>query len=419
MTAFTIGLVSVCPASTGFGQPSAEVKRLNADDGETGDLFGVSVSMSGDRAIVGARGDNDHGERSGAAYVFERDGNGTWNEVVKLIANDGADGDEFGISVSISGDWALVGARGDDDNGERTGAAYVFERDDSGTWSEVAKLTASDGETSARFGASVSIAIDRAVVGAMGDNDYTGAAYVFERDASDTWNEVARLADVEGVEGDVFGCSVSVSGNRVLIGAEGDEQLAQRSGSPNVFERVGGSAFVFERESSGAWSQVAKLSAGDIADFDRFGFSVSISGDRALVGAPDVRISPLDDVSGGAAYLFERDTDGNWIKVQKFTASDGAPDDAFGVSVSIFGEYAVVGARKDDNCRGSAYVFEGVSDGTWNEVMKLSANDGSESELFGFSVSISDERVLVGSVWGDGNSRDSGSAYLFEPALSP
>jgi hypothetical protein len=163
--------------------PGTEVAKLLASDGAADDEFGESVAISGDYAIVGAYRDDDNGTDSGSAYVFERDGSGNWAEVTKLLASDGAADDDFGESVAISGDYAIVGAPIDDDNGTDSGSAYVFERDGTGNWTEVAKLLASDGATSDYFGTSVAISGDYAIVGAYLDDDNgtdSGSAYIFE-----------------------------------------------------------------------------------------------------------------------------------------------------------------------------------------------------------------------------------------------
>jgi hypothetical protein len=172
--------------------PFIETKKLTAGDGTAEDYFGSSVSISGNTAIVGAPGDDDNGTESGSAYIFSRNQGGTdnWGEVQKLLASDGAAGDYFGWSLSISGNMAIVGAPIDDDNGGDSGSAYIFSRNQGGTdnWGEVQKLLASDGAAYDYFGHSVSISGNTAIVGAVGDDDngdYSGSAYIF----SDVFND--------------------------------------------------------------------------------------------------------------------------------------------------------------------------------------------------------------------------------------
>jgi hypothetical protein len=248
--------------------------KLTASDGAAGDYFGWSVSISGDYAVVGASFDDDKGASSGSAYIFKRDGT-TWSQQAKLTASDGAAGDMFGCSVSISGDYAVVGAYYDGDKGYASGSAYIFKRD-STTWSQQAKLTASDGAAEDFFGCSVSISGDYAVVGAYYNDDNgtdSGSAYIFKRDGT-TWSQQAKLTASDGAAGDGFGWSVSISGDYAFIGANLDDDKGDASGSAYIFKRDGTT-----------WSQQAKLTAYDGAAGDVFGCSVSISGDYAIVGA--------------------------------------------------------------------------------------------------------------------------------------
>ena len=159
---------------------AAEVK-LTPSDGAVWDCFGYSVSISGEYAIVGAHYDNDKGNNSGSAYIFKRDGTG-WTEQAKVTASDGAAYDEFGRSIAISGDCAIVGAYYDDDNGSNSGSAYIFKRDNS-SWSEQAKIIANDGAVDDHFGCSVAISGDYAIVGVHCDDDNgneSGSAYIYD-----------------------------------------------------------------------------------------------------------------------------------------------------------------------------------------------------------------------------------------------
>jgi hypothetical protein len=202
------------------------------------DFFGNSVSISGDTAVVGAYEDDDDGWSSGSAYVFVRDvTTGTWTEQAKLTASDAAGGDKFGYSVSVSGDTVLIGAYWDDDAGFQSGSAYVFVRSGS-TWTEQAKLTASDGAAGDYFGDSVSVSGDTALIGAYRDDyagTYSGSAYVFVRSGS-TWTQQAKLTASDGAAWAYFGHSVSVSGDTALIGAAWDSDAGGNSGSAYMYD---------------------------------------------------------------------------------------------------------------------------------------------------------------------------------------
>ena len=300
----------------------------------------------------------------GSAYVFERDAGGpaVWSEVKKLLASDGQAGDIFGTSVAIWGNTVVVGAPwGKSADGKRAGAAYVFERDAGGpgAWGEVAKLSASDGEDTDKFGWSAAVYKDTAVVGAL-DSDLTGdpevfstgAAYVFERDAGGPggWVEVAKLHAADPGTYDQFGVSVGVLGDTMVVGANNDDH----PGDPN--DPYVGSAHVFERDPEGGqWSQTAKLIASDGSENDTFGSSVALGANAVVVGANN------DDA--GSAYVFVRNQGGAgaWGEAVKLIPGDGASGDWFGSSVALVDHEVLVGASRDDhaggNGAGSAYVF--------------------------------------------------------------
>jgi len=362
--------------------------KLTASDGAYGDDFGSTVSIDGDTAVIGAYGD---GPWSGSAYVYVRS-NGVWSEQQKLTASDGAANDYFGMSVSIEGDTAVIGAYGDDDY---TGSAYVYVRSN-GVWSEQQKLTASDGAEHDEFGISVSIGGDTVVIGGVGDDDnglISGSAYVYVR-SNGVWSEQQKLTASYTVSGDLFGISVSIDGDTAVIGAWGNDDNGSNSGSAYVYVR-----------SNGVWTEQQKLTASDGATGDRFGYSVSIDGDTAVIGA---RYDDDNDSNSGSAYVYVR-SNGVWSELQKLTASDGAAEDRFGYSVSIDGDTAVIGAYGDDGYTGSAYVYA-RSNGVWSELQKLTASDGAAEDHFGWSVAIDGDTVVIGA-WVDDDY--SGSAYVF------
>ena len=320
-----------------------EAQKLMASDTELPNEFGHSVSLSGDRALVGAYRDNAPALDSGAAYVFERQLDGVWIESQKLTAAGGEAFDYFGYAVSIAGDHAVVGAPFDDDLGPLTGSAYVFERQPGGSWTQVQKLIASNASAGARFGHSAAVAGDRAVVGAL----LGGAAYVFERQPGGSWVEVAVLTAADAGAQDHLGGSVAVGLDRALVGAPGGDGVAVDAGA----------AYAFEPQQGGGWTQVAKLVAGDGEPGDDFGGAVALAGDRALVGAPGYDTAA---VNPGAAYVFERQPDGSWVEAQVLTAGDGSPSDHLGDAVAASGQRVLAGAYFDDElgpAAGSAYAW--------------------------------------------------------------
>ena len=328
-----------------FAQPS-EFKII-ASDGEKADQFGVSVSLSGDRAIVGAFFDDDDGLRSGSAYIFRRDVTG-WVEEIKLSASDAGPNRQFGYSVSLNGDRAIVGARLDNGNAALSGSAYIFRRDVTG-WVEEAKLTASDGASVDRFGESVSLSGDRAIVGAnIDDNDNgadAGGAYIFKRTGT-VWAEEAKLTASDEAEDDQFGVSVSLSGDRAVVGAiEDDNDNGADAGAAYIFKRTGT-----------VWVEEIKLTASDGAAVDAFGESVSKSGDQIIVGAGQDDAGRLNS---GSAYIFSF-SGGSWVEDVKLTPSVPGFGAFFGESVFLSGGEAIVGAvgdRTNGASSGAAYIF--------------------------------------------------------------
>ncbi|WP_052055451.1 malectin domain-containing carbohydrate-binding protein [Myxosarcina sp. GI1] len=213
--------------------------KLTADDGESGDELGRrSIAINGNTAIVGARGDDDNGSNSGAAYIFTQQANGSWTQTAKLKAADAESNDLFGMSVSIDGDTAVVGSRYDDDKGSNSGSAYIFTRQANGNWTQTAKLTADDGESGDEFGYSVSIKDDTLIIGAWQDKDgasNNGSAYIFTRQANGNWTQTAKLKAADGADGDKFGYSATTDGNNVVVGAFEDDGIGSNSGSAYVF----------------------------------------------------------------------------------------------------------------------------------------------------------------------------------------
>ena len=340
-------------------------------------------------------------------------------------------GDGFGISVAVDGNTAVVGAYQDDDatNGDNSGSVYVFTRSSpTDPWSWAAKLTADDAAANDEFGISVAVDGDTIVVGAHQDDSSKGAAYLFIKPAGG-WNgdmtETAKLTASDAADNDEFGISVSVDGSTIVVGAHQDDDATNGDNS--------GSAYVFTKV-SGIWGQKAKLTASDAATNDAFGISVSVDGNTIVVGAHK------NDSNKGAAYVFTKPTGGwaDWADLSqtheteedkdgltaKLTASDGAADDEFGISVAVHSDTVVVGAHKydvDDNGTsipnaGSAYVFTKPETGGWvnaTETAKLIASDATRGDEFGIAVTIDGDTIVIGAYLDDDNGDNAGSVYVF------
>ena len=404
-----IGLVGVllmsCFFVVGQAMPChAETKLIESPRAAFAN-FGYSVSSSGTMVVVGVP---SHDSSKGAAYVY-RLNNTVWELIAELTAADGAATDFFGQSVSISGNRIVVGAPGYDDEASGnldTGAAYVF-RIDNMTWTEVAKLTALDAAKYDSFGVSVSVSGDTIVVGspAKGNLD-SGAAYVFTFNGS-LWEQVAKLPDV-ATDFSNFGQSVSISGDTIVVGAPRD--VAHET----IF--YAGAAYVFKQDSTG-WVQVQKMtaSADDAAMWDGFGYSVSVSGNTIVVGAP------WDEDSTGAAHVFALHG-ALWEPVAKFPLEGVADYSCFGQSVAVNGDTIVVGAFNDnvtDGPSGTGAVYLFRPEGTAWVVEKVISSDAAGGDGFGYSVSVDGGTVIVGAPWEDDGSGEgsqvmgAGAAYIY------
>ena len=388
---------------TGYEYLQAQIAKLTASDGVAGDLFGHSVAVDGDTAVVGAYEDESE---KGAAYVLAKDSSGAWSQVAKLTASDGEAGDIFGWSVAVDGDTVVVGARYDD-------SAYVFTKPGTGwaTATETAKLTASDGVVGDWFGQSVAVDGDTVVVGASED-DGSGSAYVFTKAADSVWTDAtqtAKLTASDGDDFDEFGKSVAVDGDTAVAGAPNNDGY--------------GSAYVFIKPAAG-WddaTQTAKLTPGATDDgaaglAGTFGAAVAVDGDTVVVGASAY------SGSQGRAYVFTKPS-GGWEDAERTAelATSDAEKNQFGWSVAVDGNTVVVGAHTDDasdsvNDSGSVYVFTKATDSVWadaTETVKLTATDGASGDQFGWSIAAGGGTVVVGVHWDDDKGADSGSAYVY------
>jgi uncharacterized protein (TIGR03437 family) len=367
--------------------------KLTASDGVSGDQFGSSVSLSGGTAVIGAPGNSGQG----AAYVFTTTGS-TWTQQAKLTASDGAAGDQFGVSVAVSGASALVGASA---NASNQGAAYVFTSSGS-AWTQQAKLTPADAAGGDQFGASVSLSGTTAVAGAAGKSGSTGAAYVFINSGT-SWTQQAKLKASDGVSGDQLGFSVSVSGDTVLAGApvKNCKFFCGTSRAVGV-----GGAYVFARSGS-SWSQQADLVSSDGTPSDAFGSSVGVSGTTAIVLE-----GYNESLLTGSVFAFVR-SGSSWIQQAKLLASDRVTGDGL-TSAAVSGNFALFGAPGKNGGQGEAYVF--AQTGTnWTQQAELRASDATSADNFGSKIAVNGETALVSSPTKASNQ---GAVYVFVRSTS-
>jgi hypothetical protein len=393
-----------------------ELNELEADTPRTEDDFGYDVAINGIYAVVGARladvgGVND----VGAAYVYKKDADGHYIRIAELTSDDGVEGDYFGNSVAIDGDYVVVGAMGEDNEDANAsfdcGALYVFKKDASDNYTQIAKLVANDGEYYDHLGWVVDISGDYIVTGADNAMNLAGSAYVFKNDGSDNYTQVQKLTASDATTADYFGYSVAISGEYIAVGAFYEHALDINNA---------GSAYIFKKDAGvDTFSEVAKLHAEDAQDGDLFGRSIDIDGSYVVVGA--WYEDPIGVENAGSAYVFTNDGNDVFNQVAKLTSGVLEVDGQFGVSVAIDGEYVVVGADHEDfngmGNAGSAYLFRNDGADNFYQTARINASDAAGGDYFGKAVGISGNDIAVGANSADPTSNpDAGSAFAFQIA---
>lgn len=401
-SALVWGCVCLLEHRVALGQSVLEDWRLIAQNGASDDLFGASVSIDGTWAIIGAYGDDDAGFSAGAAHIWYFDAaTRQWTRTAKLLPEPESDEGYFGFSVAMSGGIAVVGAIYADDLGNDSGAAYVFDRENG--WART-KLLAPDGGEGEYFGRSVSIDGGVLVIGSSSRTQglEAGGAYVFRRNGH-VWEFETKLGHETLEPGDQFGDSVCVSGDRVVVGAWGDDGV--------------GRAYVYEHTVNG-WGTPRVLAPDDGELDDRFGCSVDTSGNAIVVGSYGHEHDG-NSAWAGSAYVFRHDGQ-DWRQQQELLRSDPAEADDFGQRVAIHDDTIVVNSYQDDDkgeSSGSAYLFRYDGNGFWEQDPdKFLASDGAPFDLFSYSAVATDGRmVLIGAYENDNeNGENAGAAYIYD-----
>jgi FG-GAP repeat len=347
--------------------------ELTAKDAATSDEFGYSVAISGNNAVVG---DFRPGS-PGAAYVFVRAG-GTWVQQSRLTPSVNTLDDHFGSAVAISGNTAMVGAYAGN------GAVYIFAPNGI-VWTQRQVLTASDAANGDGFGFSLAISNSSVIIGASGKNAGAGAAYVFVS-TTGVWSQQQELTAADAAAADEFGHSVSLSGDTALVGAWHKTVLGQATA---------GAAYVFVRSGT-SWAPQQELSLASPVTADALGTSVGVSSDTALVGAPGRDVGPT--VNAGTAYVFVRSGTA-WSQQAALTAGDAASNDLFGASVALDANSAVTGAPfhavGSTGSAGVAYAFS-RSGTAWSQTAEPTATNAVAGDEAGKSVAISGATVFMG-----------------------
>ncbi|HET6568134.1 MAG TPA: FG-GAP repeat protein [Rhodothermales bacterium] len=323
-----LALLLLCIAFAACVRPAqAQISRIEHPDTTAGNFFGDAVAVDGGRVVVGASAENVCGENSGAAYIFQWDDTlHTWQQEAKLAADDCEEGRFFGRTVAISKDRVLIGSAQPFFAEAVSNAAYVFHLDSlSGKWVQEARLTGDPGVEEGAFASSVSLDGDRALVttsGDVSDGHYSGAAYVFDRDPeTGTWNRSARLVGSGSLSAGVFGGSGDLEGDRLAVAAS------------TYFRYKPGSVYIFERDpASDSWREVQR-----IPKVDDFFISLALDGGHLLIG--ESRDGPR---KSGIATLYTRFSSGAWKLTETLRPEVPYDDGGFGAEVSLCGNRALV-----------------------------------------------------------------------------
>lgn len=380
------------------------------------DLFGYDNAIDGDTLISGSPGWNHiyNGSEGpflsyGGAFIYVRNdqgtpdysGDDTWDYQSTLFASD-ADSysDNYGWSVDISGDTAVVGAPQGDGTEDDIGSAYVYTRSN-GIWTFQQELNASDAGFNSYFGGIVAIEDDTIVVGARGDNNNTGSTYVFTREDG-VWTETVKLVADDAVEEMFFANTIDFENSTIVVGALYESETYPKSGAVYVFT-----------EQDGVWTQSQKLKESTPGPYGRFGSSVSLEGDLLLIGAPSYLNYPQ---SAGKAILYQRNPEnGLWSPLQNLVASDATSNSYFGNYVEIHNEQIFVSAMSDPtgvDGNGAVYRFEQVNQ-VWVEQQKFSSPDAYTSDFYGVSFVAANDMLLISARYDDDVTFNTGSLYLY------
>lgn len=365
---------------------------IQGNDTDADDSFGWSIAACSHFVVASARG-HHHGTvmHSGAVYMLDESATDPGlAQIAEVMPSDITRDDWLGQDVACHGERAVIG-RFSDFSGHASrepGAAYVYERR-TGVWTEAARLVPSEERLGDLFGTAVDIGGNVVAVGAPYANGNLGAVFLFRADGVGGWPQIARLVARVTSDGGRFGgaLAASDSADRVVVGARDDTN------------EVGGGAgtlYVFETQPDATWLEVARLTVPEAGTGAELGFSVAISGERIVAGAPGA--SPGGLVEAGAAYVFERRADATWAQVATLESTSPAPGDRFGQVVDVVGDRAIAGAPLRDlggTDRGSAFLFARQPDGSWAQVADLSLPDGRDGDQLGHSVALTDARAYV------------------------
>lgn len=385
------------------GNAQYEQVQKMVGDREDRAEFGTSVAVNDDFAVVGAARESI---AAGAAYVFRKTEDGNWDFSQKITADDAVEMTEFGGGMKFGdGFLAIASGRADISGTERAGAIYLYELVEN-NWNFNLKISASDYSPNSLLAVnptSMDAFQSTLVAGAPGTNNWTGAVYVFDREASN-WTESQKITAPEEIEFSNFGIGVSISGNFLVAGASGENNGA-------------GSAYIYQKNNNGTWAFVQKIMASDAQSNMYFGNSISISGNQIVVGA-----YAEGSVGGNiaAAYVFEQNNAGEWEEIQKISGHDSAENTYFAWMVEMNDERMAISCPHIwGGESGKIFMYEKTENGTWEEVQTVAPNEDMVEDFFGWSIAMNGNDLIVGAPRdhfdenGENDIMDAGSAFIF------
>jgi len=432
------------------GQSFVQRKKAIPADREPNDRFGNAVAMWGRYALVGAYREDDDAFGSqekleaGTAYMMRRDTNGVWNVVQKLVASDRDTSAEFGTTLDLEGDYAIIGAPEEDFDAAgqnylaSAGAVYAFHREPNGTWIQTQKIVSPFRMAQGKFGLALSLKGDMMAIGMPGDNldqnqlnplATAGSVRLFQRNPSGQWMPLQKVVPNDRITNHAFGTyAIAVDSGRVLVGVPNEprDTLGQNSHSG------AGAGYIFEPNINGIWIQRVKLVASDRALTDNLGWSVALLGDTAILGAPnhDYDANGMNqNFNTGAAYVYKLNGLGQWPQIQKFCALHRRPWTRFGYCSSVSGNRIAFGTSGHDsdlnnqnpiNNAGAAWIFKRGTNGLYAFEQKILASDRELEEAFGNDIAIYGRMLLVGNDREDEDQNgfnsyfDAGAVYYYE-----
>lgn len=396
-----LGFMGINSAQAQFVQSNKVISDAREDRAE----FGTSVDINGEYAVVGASRETF---ASGAAYIYMSDEGGNWNFAQRLAANDANEGAEFGGAAKFADDHLVVAAgRADVDGIIRAGALYIYENQD-GTWATIDKLTASDMSGDAKLGmnpSSLDTEGNQIIAGAPGENTWSGAVYVFEHDG-DEWSEVQKISNPNMNPAESFGIGVAVDGHYLAIGAS---EVDNRKGA----------VYIYKLGLSGGYELIQEVVASDANEDAFFGSYVDILNGELVVGAYGV------DHEVGAVYVYELNSDEQFEEVQIISGPESTDFVQFGWSVALGeNQLAVASPHAYGLDAGDVKVYEKDDEGMWMMTETLQGDDTVGEDFFGWNVSMNENQIIVGATWEDHDENGenevdrAGSAYIFEDLSS-